>query len=153
GASETGGDIDLPKVKINTGTKVSGADGGNVRLTAFSGSLNSGTVSIGKIDTRSKFGAGGDVTIIGEGGGHILGNITTSGANAGGEVALFAATPEQKKPIFVFDGAVLGTFGAECESCGPTVVSVKGTIDTRSTAGAGGRVGFGAGALVSVSKS
>src|SRR5262249_47688509 len=153
GPSETGGGIDLPKVTINTGTKVSGADGGNVRLTAFAGSLSSGTISIGKIDTSSKSGEGGDVTIIGEGGVNVLGNITTSGASKGGEVALFAVTQMLTKPILVLDGAVLGNFDGECKSCGTTIVSVYGTINTSSTCGAGGRVGFGAGALASISKS
>jgi fibronectin-binding autotransporter adhesin len=150
--SETGGDILWPKLSINTSnanpTNVidpqaqTPQNGGNVLLLAAAGTDNSGLISVGSINTTSKFGSGGSVELIGEGGVVVNGTINTSGAKSAGSVSLFGAPTLTFGQVGIFDGYVLGGIiqpGAPPPNSGSSV-QVNGNIVAVGTTQRGGNV-------------
>ncbi|MCW5954512.1 MAG: hypothetical protein KIT69_19845, partial [Propionibacteriaceae bacterium] len=102
-----GGSINLAGVTITT-TSNTGV-GGNVTAVANGGTLNNGTIALGNITTNGVT-AGGNVTVWGEGGVSV-GDITTTGTTAG-NVSLQVAQPIISGTMTVLDGSVSGgTFG------------------------------------------
>lgn len=145
--SATGGSIILPGVKISTASTApasAGAfniDAGHVLMIANAGSESAGIISTGAVDTSSKYGAGGRVTMIGQGGVMVNGPIVTSGAIGSGSVNLVAAKPVASGLVQIDAGylTVLGQYSGQ-PMLGSGAGVTTGTITTRSASGAGGAI-------------
>lgn len=143
-ATENGGSILLPNVKINTSSLVSSGNlhAGAITAIAHGGTVNSGSVILNNITaTANKVGGvGGAVRIIADGG-IVTGVINTSAAG-GGSVNLLVATPTViGGTVSVTDGVLggTGTFGAVIPT--NAVGTIKtGNITTSGAALAGGNV-------------
>jgi adhesin HecA-like repeat protein len=107
GPSESGGDVRLAKVNINTRNRSRGGmDAGDVLIVAHGGTQNLGTIEVGKIKAKSRSGTGGDVTIIGEGGVETR-KIRTNGRIATGTQLVVTAEPIPTGPILVLNGSII----------------------------------------------
>jgi len=156
--SPTGGNVNLAKISLNTGsTFKGGGSGGNVLIVAGQGttspSPNMGEVFTGAINSSSSSGSGGNVEIIAPGGITVNGAINAKGAVTGGTVTQMTATPNFNSDFAVANGflsplsrvtASLATSGS-----GPAV-TVNGAISANATSTFGVAGGVTLGALSNV---
>lgn len=111
GTSGTGGSIQLGTTNITTASAgILGDDGGNVFAAASGGS-----VELNNVDTSAALGAGGNVTVTGENGITVNGNINSS-AIGSGTVSLAVGTSVVNGQVLIGNGEMFGSgsidFGA-----------------------------------------
>ena len=145
GVSSTGGNINLPKLTVNTSSTAKtsvGGSAGNIFMTAGAGSKAAGSIVVGGLTATSTNGAGGNVTLFGPGGVIVNGSIATTGKTSGGAVNLVGAPGTVVGNVQVQDGYLTGGLivpGAPIANAGAAVI-VTGTIKTNATVGNGGAV-------------
>lgn len=102
GFNATGGNVNLSGLNIDTTSATS--FGGDVFIYANGGTTNAGTVVTGNITTTGAL-AGGDVLIGGEGG-VTVGNINTVGSELDGDIFIGVGTVSIVGPLVITDGVV-----------------------------------------------
>ncbi len=120
--STSGGSINLAGVSINTSS--SSTNAGSILAVASSGS-----VSLGPITANAPSGAGGSVTIIGQGG-VTISSISTTGLT-NGAVSISGSAPLTSGTVTVLNGTVTaGSFSAQPGSyTGAITTAATGSID------------------------
>ena len=174
--STSGGSVDLSNATILTGTSVDAANSGDVQVAAHGGSLNTGSVWLGTVNTQNTGvgGAAGDLYIVAQGGASVA-SVDTTGSTDG-QVNIFSATPQiigtisdqngnfagggviQPTPTTFSGNIVLGSINAGLETVtattgasGNVTLSNSSTIMANSlqlTSGSNGGVAIGTGVQV-----
>lgn len=152
--SLTGGSIDLPKVSINTSTS-NGAGkpntGGNIVMLAAGGSESAGNIVVGGLNTSSTNGYAGDITLLGQGGIVVNGNVKAAGKLGGGKLKIEARGLIFRTALQVQDGYLLSPpVTSLFNNNTAAAVNVKGAITTSSISGSGGEIAIGSSAQVAV---
>ncbi len=158
GPSASGGAVQLQNVAIDTSTIFSSPHvGGSVTITASDGDVNAGTVSVGSVDTRGSNNQGGSISIFGQSGVFVNGNLVSNG-RTGGSITINGAqrlVPVGGTVTFL-NGTKGGTGSLAPEAIAPTratAVVINGAVSSVGSSNAGGAVTLSAETLVQVNGS
>jgi len=151
-ASANGGDVLFNSVNINTSPNAKKGDfnGGNVRIAAFDGATNAGSVQFtGSITTGGRgTGTNGNVQIIAGVSVPFSGNLlpainTTGGTGGGGDVSIYSSQPNSPAPItYAADGSL-----SSGTPLVPTTINTDSQTTMTGSISAAGNILFDGGAF------